>query len=75
MTCRDAQIQRRAGCAPGARGVRGGRFGQSLSSCGIRTSLCITGAPREAWGCDRREPQAADNGRYGLATYSTEAAA
>mgnify|MGYP001607101047 CR=1 FL=1 len=51
MMCRDARIQRRARRALGA---RGGRFGHSLSSCGIRTSLCITGTPRAARGCDRR---------------------
>jgi hypothetical protein len=32
---------------------RGGRFGHSMSSRGIRTSLCITGAPRAARECER----------------------
>ena len=66
MTRRDAQIQRRAGCAFGARGVRRGRFGYSLSSRGIRTSLCITGAPCEARGCDRRI--AVDHRQQGVST-------
>ena len=55
MTCRDARIPRGAGCAFGARGARRGRFGHSLSSRGIRTSLCVTEAPREAWGYEREQ--------------------
>ncbi len=60
MTCMDAQIQRRAGCASGARGSRRGRFGQSLSSRGIRTSLCVTGAPRSG-DATGELPQATDS--------------
>lgn len=74
MTCMDARIQRRAGCALGAWGARRGRFGQSLSSRGIRTSLCIT-RPRAKRG-DATVTTAANCRQHGawVCPDSTEAA-
>ena len=50
---------------------QGGRFGHSLSSRGIRTSLCITGATRATWGCDRGDcRQPPTTRRTGLPRYN-----
>ena len=54
MTCRDARIQRRAGCAVGARGARRGRSRHPVSH-GTCTSLCVAGAPRNARGYEREQ--------------------
>jgi len=45
---------------------RGGRSGQSLFSCDIHTSLCITGTPLREWLSDRRCAGCASAARAGM---------